>query len=146
MKDGIATDPHKIEAIRNWPTLKMVTDISSFIGFTNYYRKFIEGYAKITRPLHELTSDENGKKKNHRVEWTNCCGESFDTLKAICSECPVLACADYTEPFVLHTDTLTMELGAVLYQKQEYGKEGVIAYASRTLKGIMTHMNSSSLP
>ena len=61
-KDDIATDPHKIEAIRNWPTPKMVTDIGSFTGFTNYYRKFIKGYAKIARPLHELTSGENGKK------------------------------------------------------------------------------------
>ena len=118
-KDGIATDPHKIEAIQNWPTPKTVT---------NYYRKFIKGYAKIARPLHELTSGENGKKKNHRVEWTNHCKESFDTLKAICSDCPVLAYADYTKP-----DASTTGLGAVLYQKQEGGKERVITYASCTL-------------
>ena len=122
-KDGIATDPHKIEAIRNWPTPKTVTDVRSFTGFTNYYRKFIKGYAKIARPLHELTSGENGKKKNHRVEWTNHCKESFDTLKAICSECPVLAYADYTKPFVLHTDVSATGLGAVLYQKEEDGKK-----------------------
>ena len=132
-KDGIATDPHKIEAIRNWPTPETVTDVHSFTGFTNYYRKFIKRYAKISRPLRELTSGENGKKKNHRVEWTNRCKESFDTLKAICSECPVLAYADYTKPFVLHTDASTMGLGVVLYQKQEDGKERVIAYASHNL-------------
>ena len=111
----------------------MVTDIHGFTGFTNYCRKFIKGYAKITRPLNELTSGENGKKKNHRVEWTNHCKESFDTLKAICSECPVLAYADYTKPFVLHTDALTMGLGVVLYQNQEDGKERVITYTSLTL-------------
>ena len=122
-KDGKAMDPRKIEAIRNWPTPKIVTDIHSFTGFTNYYRKFIKGYTNIARPLHELTSGKNGKRKNHRVEWTNRCKESFDTLKAICSECPVLAYADYTKPFVLHTDASTTELGAVLYQKQEDGKE-----------------------
>ena len=76
---------------------------------------------------------KNGKRKNHRVEWTNRCKESFDTLKAICSVCPVLAYADYTKPFVLHTDASTTGLGAILYQKQEDGKERVIAYASRTL-------------
>ena len=54
-------------------------------------------------------------------------------MKSICSECPVLAYADYTKPFVLHTDASTTGLGAVLYQKQEDGKERVIAYASRTL-------------
>ena len=54
-------------------------------------------------------------------------------MKAICSECPVLAYADYTKPFVLHTDASTTGLGVVLYQKQEDGKERVIVYASRTL-------------
>ena len=73
------------------------------------------------------------KRRNHNVEWTTCCKESFETLKAICSERPALAYADYTKPFVLHMDTSAMGLGAVLYQKQEDGKEMVVAYASRTL-------------
>ena len=60
-KDGIATDPKKIEAINKWPQPKTVTDVCSFTGFTNYYRKFIKGYAKIARPLHELTSGDNAK-------------------------------------------------------------------------------------
>ena len=144
-EDGIATDPHKIEAIRNWPTPRTVTDVRSFTSFTNYYRKFIKGYAKIARPLHELTSGENGKRKNHWVEWTNRCKESFDTLKAICSECPVLAYADYTKPFVLHTDASTTGLGAVLYQKQEDGKERVIAYASRTLNKLERNYDAHKL-
>ena len=132
-RDGKATDPRKIEAIKNWPKPNTVTEVRSFTGFTNYYRHFIKGYVKIARPLHELTSGENGKKKNYRVNWTEWCQESFDSLKKICSECPVLAYADYTKPFVLHTDASTMGLGAVLYQKQEDGKERVIAYASHTL-------------
>ena len=57
----------------------------------------------------------------------------FEALKKLCSECPVLAYADYSKPFVLHTDASTLGLGAVLYQKQADGKERVIAYASRTL-------------
>ena len=60
-KDGIATDPRKIEAITKWPQPKTVTDVRSFTGFTNYYRKFIKGYAKIAHPLHELTSGDNAK-------------------------------------------------------------------------------------
>ena len=132
-KDGIATDPRKIEAIRNWPRPKTVTDVRSFTGFTNYYRKFIKGYAKIARPLHELTSGDNAKRKNQKVDWNIRCNDSFEALKSICSDCPVLAYADYAKPFVLHTDASTTGLGAVLYQKQEDGKERVIAYASRTL-------------
>ena len=132
-KDGIATDPRKIEAIQKWPRPKTVTDVRSFTGFTNYYRKFIKGYAKIARPLHELTSGNNAKRKTQKVDWNIRCNESFKALKSICSDCPVLAYADYTKPFVLHTDASTTGLGAVLYQKQEDGKERVIAYASRTL-------------
>ena len=130
---GIATDPTKIEAILRWPRPKTVTNVRSFTGFTNYYRKFIKGYAKIARPLHELTSGENAKRKNKPVEWNERHQESFEALKKLCSECPVLAYADYSKPFVLHTDASTVRLSAVLYQKQEDGKERVIAYASRTL-------------
>ena len=90
-KGGIATDPRKIEAICNWPRPKTVTDIRSFVGFTNYYRKFIKGYVKIARPLHELTSGENAKHKNQKVDWNIRCNDSFEALKSICSECPVLA-------------------------------------------------------
>ena len=132
-KDGIATDPRKIEAINKWPQPETVTDVRSFTGFTNYYRKFIKGYAKIARPLHELTSGDNAKRKHQRVDWNTRCNDSFEALKSICSECPVLAYADYTKPFVLHTDASTTGLGAVLYQRQEDGKERVIAYASHTL-------------
>ena len=131
--EGIATDPVKIAAIVKWPQPKTVTDVRSFTGFTNYYRKFIKGYAKIAHPLHELTSGENAKRKHKPVEWDERCQESFEALKKLCSECPVLAYADYKKPFVLHTDTSTTRLGAVLYQKQDDGKERVIAYASRTL-------------
>ena len=59
--DGIATDPAKIETIQKWPVPKTVTDVHSFTGFTNYYHKFIKGYAKIAHPLRELTSGENAK-------------------------------------------------------------------------------------
>ena len=132
-RQGIETDPAKIEVILKWPRPKTVTDVRSFTGFTNYYRKFIKGYAKVARPLHELTSGENAKRKNRPVEWDDRCQESFETLKKLCSECPVLAYADYSKPFILHTDASTIGLGAVLYQKQADGKERVIAYASRTL-------------
>ena len=69
-KDEIATNPRKIEAIKNSPRPNTVTEVRNFTGFTNYYRRFIKGYAKIARPLHELTFGENGKKKNYKVNWT----------------------------------------------------------------------------
>ena len=129
----IATDPKKIEAIQRWPVPHTVTDVRSFIGFTNYYRRYIKDYAKVSRPLHELTSGDNAKRKRQRVEWDERCQEAFEKLKEACSKCPVLAYANYKEPFILHTDASTMGLGAVLSQKQPDGTERVVAYASRSL-------------
>ena len=130
---GIATDPKKIETILNWPRPKTVTDVRSFTGFTNYYCKYIKDYAKIACPLYELTSGENSKKKRHNIEWTDRCQQSFEQLKERCSQCPVLAYANYKSPFILHTDASTTGLGAVLSQKQADGTERVVAYASRSL-------------
>ena len=65
---GIATDPTKIKAIRNWPVPKTVTDVRSFARFTNYYRKFIKDYAKVARLLNELISGDNAKKKCQLVQ------------------------------------------------------------------------------
>ena len=70
-KKGIATNPKKIETILNWPRPKTVTDVRLFNSFMNYYRKYIKDYAKIARPLYELTSGENAKKKCQDVEWTD---------------------------------------------------------------------------
>ena len=67
------------------------------------------------------------------MEWDERCQALFEALKGLCSECPVLAYADYKRSFVLHTDASTTGLGAVLYQKQEDEKERVVAYASQTL-------------
>ena len=126
---GIATDPKKIETILDWPRPKMVTDVRSFTGFINYYRKYIKDYAKIAHPLYQLMSGENSKKKQHNVEWTDRCQQSFEQLK----ERPVLAYANYKSPFILHTDASTTGLGAVLSQKQADGTERVVAYTSHSL-------------
>ena len=57
-KDGIKTDPKKIEAIKNWPVPKTVTEVQSFLGFTNYYRKFVSKYAQIAKPINQLVCRE----------------------------------------------------------------------------------------
>ena len=130
---GIATDPKKIRAIRQWPRPKTVTEVRRFTGLTNYYRKFIHGYAKVARPLHDLVSGKNAKKKRTTVEWTEDCEKSFDQLKQLCSNTPVLAYPDYKQKFKLYTDASESGLGAVLTQVKEDGLERPVAYASRTL-------------
>ena len=56
---GIETDPKKIEAVKNWTTPKTVTDVQSFLSFTNHYWRFIKGYAKVAKPLNSLLSGDN---------------------------------------------------------------------------------------
>ena len=63
---GIEVDPKKTEAVRRWPVPKTVTDVRSFLGFTNQYRKFIPKYTHVARLLNELVSGDNSKKKKRR--------------------------------------------------------------------------------
>ena len=60
---GIEPDPKKVEAVKNWTVPKTVTDVRSFLGFTNHYRRFIKGYANVARPLNILVSGENANRK-----------------------------------------------------------------------------------
>ena len=60
---GIETDPKKVEAVKNWTVPKTVTDVRSFLGFTNHYRRFIKGYANVARPLNLLVSGDNTNRK-----------------------------------------------------------------------------------
>ena len=130
---GIETDPKKIEAVKNWTTPKTVTDVRSFLGFTNYYRRFIKNYAKVARPLNILISGENATKKKKLVKWDIECQFAFDRLKELCTMTPILAYAYYKKEFQLHTNASELGLGGVLYQRDNEGVLRVIAYASRSL-------------
>ena len=110
-----------------------MTEVRSFLGFTNYYCKFIRRYAQVARPINQLVSGGNANKKKTLVDLTSECQVAFEHLKHLCSQTPILAYAYYMKPFQLHTDASENGLGAVLYQKQANGMENVIAYASQTL-------------
>ena len=132
-KEGIECDPKKIEAVKNWPIPVTVTDVRSFLGFTNHYHRFIQGYAKITHSLNKLISGDNANYKKKKVKWTRECQVTFDELKNKCTQTPILAYANYKKPFIVHTDASELGLGAVLYQRDDANVKRVIAYASRTL-------------
>ena len=131
-EEGVRTDPKKIEAVQKWERPHNVYTIRRFLGFVNYYRKFIKDYSKIARPLYNLISGDNAKKRTNLIEWSHAAEEAFQTLINRCTQAPILAYADFSLPFELHIDASGTGLGAVLYQTQE-GKKRVIAYASRTL-------------
>ena len=142
---GIETNPKKIAAILNWPQPQNITQVRSFLGFCNYYRKFIRGYAQVARPLYQLLTGENAKKKTNEIEWTEQCEQAFNKLKEICSDTPILAYADYNKCFKVHTDTSEQGLDAVLYQDQDDGTTRVITYARRNLSKSEKRYHSSKL-
>ena len=132
-------------AIINWPQPTNITQVHSFLGFCNYYRKFIRNYAQIAKPLYLLIIGENAKKKTNEVERIDKCEEGFCKLKEIYSDTPILAYADYTKCFKVHTDASEQGLGTVLYQDQDDGTTRVIAYASRNLSKSERRYHSSKL-
>ena len=143
-KEGIETNPKKIAATVNWPRPMTVTQVRSFLGFWNYYWKFIKHYAQVAKPLYQLVSRDNAKAKRKEVGWSKECKEAILKLK-ICSNTPILACADYQRPFKVHTDASESGLGAVLYQDQEDGTTRVVTYASRSFSKSERRYHSSKL-
>ena len=121
------------------------TQVRKFLGTTGYFRHFIKGYAKITKPLNDLLQGENSKLKSHLVGLLPDALAAFQELKMKCLTVPVLAFADFKKPFLLETDASIEGLGAVLSQEQDDGCYHLVAYASRGLKGGKLKNHSSKL-
>jgi hypothetical protein len=111
----IEMDPVKLEGISGWPIPAKVKDVQKFLGFANFYRKFIAHYADISRPLTDLM------RKNIIWEWQNDRQKAFDTLKEAFLSKPILQIPDSSRPFVLETDASKYATGAVLMQEDTNG-------------------------
>jgi hypothetical protein len=122
-QDGLAVDPKKVADILNWKAPKDVRGIKSFIGMAGYYRRFIEGFSKIARPMTALLA------KKVEFKWTQKCQEAFEELKDRLTTAPVLVLPDVHKPFSIYCDASYTELGCVLMQEGR-----VVAYSSRQLK------------
>ena len=124
-KDGIKTDPSKIDKVKNFPVPKNLTEVRSFVGLASYYRKFVPNFSKIVKPLTSLT------KKNNPYIWTSKQQEAFEVLKTKLCETPVLQFPNFDKPFYIYTDASGYAMGAILAQIDEDGYEHVIEYASK---------------
>ncbi len=131
-KNTIKMDLIKLTRIRDWPTPTTVKQVSSFLGFGNYYQKFISGFTHLTRPLHDLT------KKNKLWTWTAECQVAFDILKERFTSAPVLMMPDVNKPFVLQMDTSDCAIGAVLMQEDENGDLHPCRFLSHALTPTKT--------
>ncbi|KAK1609701.1 hypothetical protein QYE76_033374 [Lolium multiflorum] len=120
---GIAVDPAKIKTVTEWKAPTTQTEVRAFLGLAGYYRRFVEGFSSIARPMTQLL------KKDKKFEWTAKCEESFQQLKSRLTTAPILIMPDITKPFDVYCDASKIGLGCVLMQE---GK--VISYLSRQLK------------
>ena len=124
---GLLRNTKKVSAVTDFPTPTSVTQVRQFVGLASYYRRFIEGFARIAGPLHQLT------KQNAEFKWTDECQEALDTLKKKLVEAPVLVYPNFDIGFVLETDPSYQGLGAVLSQKLEDKLLHPVSFSSRAL-------------
>ncbi|GJX15531.1 retrotransposon protein, putative, ty3-gypsy subclass [Tanacetum coccineum] len=123
LRSGIYVDPAKIKSIKDGASPKTPTEIQQFLGLASFYRRFIEGFSKIAKPITKLT------QKKVAFEWGDEQEAAFQTLKKKLCSAPILALPQGAEDFIVYCDASHKGLGAVLMQNEK-----VIAYASRQLK------------
>jgi hypothetical protein len=107
---GVATDPSKIQSIRDWPIPRDAKQLRSFLGLAGYYRKFVRHFAVIARPLSDLL------KKGTLFVWTATHTTAFTTLQHALMTAPILSLPDFSKSFQLQTDASDLGVGAVLLQ------------------------------
>ena len=126
----IAMDPTKLYGIAEWPIPAKVKDVQSFLGFTNYYRRFIGDYSNIAWPLIDLT------KKNQEWKWSPSCQKAFDQLKEEFSKQPILSLPDLNKPFAIATDASKGASGEILLQADSNGEWHPCSYLSQSFSPV----------
>ena len=111
----VKMDPTKVAAVRDWPTPRNLRDVWGFLGFANFYRRFIRKFAQIARPLNDLT------KKNVRFNWGTHQQQAFETLHSAFVSAPILRLWDPELPTRIKVDASGFATGGALMQKQEDG-------------------------
>ena len=127
---SLSPDPEKLQAVANWPISKSVTDVRRFLGFTNFFRRFIQGYSSVSRPLEVLT----GKKAV--FSWNTEHQEAFEKLRNALLTAPVLQIADTSRPFRVVSDASdnAIAIGGVLLQQDDDSEWHPVPYSSRRLR------------
>ncbi|GJR62411.1 putative reverse transcriptase domain-containing protein [Tanacetum coccineum] len=134
---GIHVDPAKIESIKDWASLKTPTEIRQFLGLSGYYRRFIEGFSKISKPMTKLT------QKGIKFDWGEKEENAFQLIKQKLCSAPILALPEGSEGFVVYCDASHKGLGAVLMQREKiwrhylYGTRCTVFTDHKSLQHIL---------
>jgi len=124
-RNGIAMSQEKVEAVLSWEEPKSLRETQSFLGFANFYRRFIKDYSRVARPLTELT------KKTEKWSWNSEAGKVFNKLKKRFTKVPILAHLYAQRPVIIKTDASDFVLGAVLLQKDQENRLYPVAFHLR---------------
>ena len=124
-RNGVRMDPEKVKTVLSWKTPAKLTDVQAFIGFGNFYRRFIRDFSKIIRPLVSLT------KKDVPFVWSPECDSAFTTLKQRFTSAPILAHFDWEKPVILETDSSDYVSAGVLSQYDQTDVLRPVAFFSK---------------
>ena len=130
-KHGVRPDPEAVEAVLTWKAPKTDTQLMSFLGFANYYREFVKGYADKIYPMQQLM-----RNKGKKITWTDEAHISFENIKRELCEAPVLCMPTEKGMFVLVTGASVVAISGILHQEQEWNGRTVlrpIVYGSKVL-------------
>lgn len=134
-KFGLRTDPDKVSCIANYQLPAKMKELRRFLGMTSYYRRFINNFAKIAAPLHDLTKSKS-KSKYKVLKWNDTAIQAFDDLKSAMIQAPVLKTPDFAKLFSVQCDASDTCISGVLSQKDdETNGDRPIAFVSRKLRG-----------
>ncbi|MCI4392739.1 hypothetical protein PGIGA_G00149220 [Pangasianodon gigas] len=129
IKEGrVGMDPKKTQAVREWPTPSTIKEVQRFLGFANFYRKFIRDFNSVAAPISALT-----KKSTCPFLWTREADKAFKNLKQCFSSAPILTLPDPTLPFIVEVDASDVAIGAILSQRSTDGKLHPCAFLSHRL-------------
>ena len=130
-ENKVAMDPVKVAGVRNWPTPENWTDMQAFIGFVNFYRRFIRDFSTIARPLFDLTHSDQAWNWDAKEQ------EAFEDLKMAVTTALVLVSPQDLEPFRIEANSADFASRAVLSQ-QLPGEEKwhPVAFYSKSLSPV----------
>lgn len=127
-RDGIKIGEERKRLIQEWPVPKNITELRSFLGLVQFFRRFVKDFSKIATPLTNLT-----RKHSHIGNWNEECEAAFNFLKESLTSSPIMAAPDWSRPFRCHTDACQFAVGGTLTQLDDAGREHAISYFSKRL-------------